>query len=84
VLTWRNGVWRRIASQSSMDGVNDSRAADAHGNAGASFFRSRVQSQSHAWASFAVTGPQHRIFHSGDTGPFAGFVDIGTSMGRST
>jgi L-ascorbate metabolism protein UlaG (beta-lactamase superfamily) len=33
------------------------------------------------WASWSVTGPRHRIFHSGDTGPFAGFVDIGTAHG---
>lgn len=28
-----------------------------------------------------MAGPQHRIFHSGDTGPFAGFVDIGSTYG---
>jgi L-ascorbate metabolism protein UlaG (beta-lactamase superfamily) len=33
------------------------------------------------WASWSVAGPRHRIFHSGDTGPFAGFVDIGTAHG---
>jgi L-ascorbate metabolism protein UlaG (beta-lactamase superfamily) len=33
------------------------------------------------WASWSVTGPRHRIFHSGDTGPFPGFVDIGTAHG---
>ena len=33
------------------------------------------------WASFAVAGPRHRVFHSGDTGPFAGFLDIGNTHG---
>jgi L-ascorbate metabolism protein UlaG (beta-lactamase superfamily) len=33
------------------------------------------------WASFAIAGPKHRVFHSGDTGPFAGFVDIGAAHG---
>ncbi len=33
------------------------------------------------WASWSVAGPTHRVFHSGDTGPFAGFVDIGTVHG---
>lgn len=33
------------------------------------------------WASFAVAGPAHRVFHSGDTGPLAGFTDIGTRLG---
>ncbi|MFI7382304.1 MBL fold metallo-hydrolase [Streptomyces sp. NPDC049813] len=33
------------------------------------------------WASWAVTGPAHRIYHSGDTGYFQGFQDIGTQYG---
>ncbi|MDQ3243973.1 MAG: MBL fold metallo-hydrolase [Gemmatimonadota bacterium] len=33
------------------------------------------------WASWSVTGPAHRVFHSGDTGPFAGFADIGAAHG---
>src|SRR5687768_10568937 len=33
------------------------------------------------WASWSVAGPRHRVFHSGDTGPFAGFVDIGAAHG---
>lgn len=33
------------------------------------------------WASWSVAGPQHRVFHSGDTGPFPGFADIGTAHG---
>ena len=33
------------------------------------------------WASWSVAGPTHRIFHSGDTGPFPGFADIGAAHG---
>ncbi|MGR3933059.1 MBL fold metallo-hydrolase [Streptomyces sp. BRA346] len=33
------------------------------------------------WASWVVAGPEHRIFHSGDTGYFPGFTEIGTSYG---
>ena len=33
------------------------------------------------WASWSVAGPTHRIFHSGDTGPFPGFLDIGAAHG---
>ena len=33
------------------------------------------------WASWSVAGPRHRVFHSGDTGPFPGFVDIGAAHG---
>jgi L-ascorbate metabolism protein UlaG (beta-lactamase superfamily) len=33
------------------------------------------------WASWSVAGPGHRVFHSGDTGPFAGFADIGAAHG---
>ena len=33
------------------------------------------------WASWSVAGPRHRIFHSGDTGPFAGFANIGAAHG---
>src|SRR5687767_7248666 len=33
------------------------------------------------WASWSVAGPKHRVFHSGDTGPFPGFVDIGAPHG---
>lgn len=33
------------------------------------------------WASWSVAGPAHRVFHSGDTGPFPGFVDIGVAHG---
>ena len=33
------------------------------------------------WASWAVVGPSHRVFHSGDTGPFGGVVDIGAKHG---
>ena len=33
------------------------------------------------WASWSVAGPSHRVFHSGDTGPFSGFTDIGATHG---
>ncbi|CAM5490719.1 MBL fold metallo-hydrolase [Streptomyces tanashiensis] len=33
------------------------------------------------WASWVVEGPAHRIFHSGDTGYFSGFKDIGAAHG---
>ncbi|WP_129305547.1 MBL fold metallo-hydrolase [Streptomyces sp. L2] len=33
------------------------------------------------WASWAVAGEEHRIYHSGDTGYFEGFKDIGAAHG---
>ncbi|WP_409468207.1 MBL fold metallo-hydrolase [Streptomyces sp. HC307] len=33
------------------------------------------------WASWVVAGDEHRIFHSGDTGYFEGFRDIGADYG---
>jgi L-ascorbate metabolism protein UlaG (beta-lactamase superfamily) len=33
------------------------------------------------WASWTVTDGTHRIFHSGDTGYFPGFADIGAQYG---
>jgi L-ascorbate metabolism protein UlaG (beta-lactamase superfamily) len=33
------------------------------------------------WASWAVAGASHRVFHSGDTGPFAGFATVGAEHG---
>ncbi|MEU0117098.1 MBL fold metallo-hydrolase [Streptomyces bobili] len=33
------------------------------------------------WASWSVAGDEHRIFHSGDTGYFDGFKDIGAAYG---
>ncbi|WP_407548808.1 MBL fold metallo-hydrolase [Streptomyces sp. Pv4-95] len=33
------------------------------------------------WASWVVAGPEHRIFHSGDTGYFTGFAEIGAQYG---
>jgi L-ascorbate metabolism protein UlaG (beta-lactamase superfamily) len=33
------------------------------------------------WASWAVAGPAHRVFHSGDTGYFPGFAEIGARLG---
>ncbi|MGW0857246.1 MBL fold metallo-hydrolase [Streptomyces sp. NPDC002690] len=41
-----------------------------------------VRSGQHTlWASWAVEGAEHRIYHSGDTGYFAGFRDIGAEHG---
>ncbi|KPH97283.1 hypothetical protein OK074_6569 [Actinobacteria bacterium OK074] len=33
------------------------------------------------WASWSVVGDEHRIYHSGDTGYFDGFKDIGAAHG---
>lgn len=33
------------------------------------------------WASWVVAGPDHRIYHSGDTGYFPGFAEIGAAHG---
>ncbi|MFC3575064.1 MBL fold metallo-hydrolase [Streptomyces yaanensis] len=33
------------------------------------------------WASWTVAGDEHRIYHSGDTGYFEGFKDIGAEHG---
>ncbi|MFD9251637.1 MBL fold metallo-hydrolase [Streptomyces bottropensis] len=33
------------------------------------------------WASWVVAGDEHRIYHSGDTGYFGGFRDIGAEHG---
>ncbi|MFJ1546197.1 MBL fold metallo-hydrolase [Streptomyces sp. NPDC088246] len=41
-----------------------------------------LRNQQHTlWASWAVAGPEHRIYHSGDTGYFSGFKDIGAEHG---
>ncbi|MFJ5222675.1 MBL fold metallo-hydrolase [Streptomyces sp. NPDC088400] len=41
-----------------------------------------LRNQQHTlWASWAVAGPEHRIYHSGDTGYFSGFADIGAEHG---
>ncbi|MGW6454496.1 MBL fold metallo-hydrolase [Streptomyces sp. NPDC055078] len=41
-----------------------------------------LRNQQHTlWASWAVRGSEHRIFHSGDTGYFPGFRDIGAEHG---
>lgn len=45
-------------------------------------FSGRGLTRNHTlWASWSVKGPRHRIFHSGDTGPFAGFANIGAAHG---
>ncbi len=33
------------------------------------------------WASWVVAGPEHRVYHSGDTGYFGGFAEIGQAHG---
>ncbi|GAA0397286.1 MBL fold metallo-hydrolase [Streptomyces luteireticuli] len=33
------------------------------------------------WASWVVAGPEHRVYHSGDTGYFPGFAEIGAQYG---
>ncbi|MER8071830.1 MBL fold metallo-hydrolase [Streptomyces sp. NPDC094034] len=41
-----------------------------------------LRNQQHTlWASWAVEGPEHRVYHSGDTGYFPGFRDIGAEHG---
>ncbi|MFI6938215.1 MBL fold metallo-hydrolase [Streptomyces sp. NPDC050418] len=41
-----------------------------------------LRNQQHTlWASWAVASDQHRVFHSGDTGYFPGFADIGREHG---
>ncbi|MBT2400717.1 MBL fold metallo-hydrolase [Streptomyces sp. ISL-100] len=41
-----------------------------------------LRNQQHTlWASWVVTGPERRIYHSGDTGYFEGFKDIGAEHG---
>ncbi|WP_448317037.1 MBL fold metallo-hydrolase, partial [Streptomyces sp. CO7] len=38
-------------------------------------------SQHTLWASWSVAGDRHRVYHSGDTGYFEGFRDIGARFG---
>lgn len=33
------------------------------------------------WAGFAMTGDQHRVYYTGDTGMFPGFTEIGERLG---
>ncbi len=33
------------------------------------------------WASWVAAGPEHRVYHSGDTGYFSGFAEIGAAHG---
>jgi L-ascorbate metabolism protein UlaG (beta-lactamase superfamily) len=33
------------------------------------------------WASWSIVGPTHRVFHSGDTGPFDGIAENGRRYG---
>ncbi|MEO3752044.1 MBL fold metallo-hydrolase [Streptomyces sp. B6B3] len=43
--------------------------------------RGLVNRSSTLWASWVAAGPQHRVFHSGDTGYFPGFAEIGARLG---
>jgi L-ascorbate metabolism protein UlaG (beta-lactamase superfamily) len=43
--------------------------------------RGITNTQHTLWASWAVAGERHRIYHSGDTGYFEGFRDIGAAHG---
>ncbi|MEW2389298.1 MBL fold metallo-hydrolase [Streptomyces venezuelae] len=41
-----------------------------------------LRNQQHTlWASWVVAGSEHRVYHSGDTGYFAGFREIGAAYG---
>ncbi|MFJ8749317.1 MBL fold metallo-hydrolase [Streptomyces sp. NPDC102441] len=41
-----------------------------------------LRNQQHTlWASWVVVGPEHRVYHSGDTGYFSGFQAIGAEHG---
>ncbi|WP_019890677.1 MBL fold metallo-hydrolase [Streptomyces purpureus] len=41
-----------------------------------------LRNQQHTlWASWVATGPEHRVYHSGDTGYFPGFQEIGAAHG---
>lgn len=41
-----------------------------------------LRNQQHTlWASWVVAGPEHRVYHSGDTGYFPGFSEIGEQYG---
>ncbi|MGW0791446.1 MBL fold metallo-hydrolase [Streptomyces sp. NPDC002911] len=41
-----------------------------------------LRNQQHTlWASWVVAGPEHRVYHSGDTGYFSGFQKIGAGHG---
>lgn len=45
-------------------------------------FSGRGFSRDHTlWASWSLAGARHRVFHSGDTGPFSGFAEIGAKHG---
>jgi L-ascorbate metabolism protein UlaG (beta-lactamase superfamily) len=33
------------------------------------------------WASWVIAGPRHRVFFSGDTGPWDGFAEVGARYG---
>ena len=43
--------------------------------------RSLTDANKALWASWAITGPQRRIYYAGDTGYFPGFIEIGEYLG---
>lgn len=43
--------------------------------------RSPTDRDATLWAGWALVGPTHRVFFSGDTGMFPGFADIGDRLG---
>ncbi|HSM93728.1 MAG TPA: MBL fold metallo-hydrolase [Anaeromyxobacteraceae bacterium] len=43
--------------------------------------RSLLSRNGTLWAGFALAGPAHRVYYSGDTGFFPGFADIGARLG---
>ena len=43
--------------------------------------RSLTDTNKSLWSSWAVTGPDRRFYHAGDTGYFAGFKEIGKRLG---
>ncbi|MBQ0985854.1 MBL fold metallo-hydrolase [Streptomyces sp. F63] len=43
--------------------------------------RGLVRGMRTLWASWVVTGPGHRVFHSGDTGYYHGFAETGAAYG---
>lgn len=43
--------------------------------------RSLTDRDATLWAGWAIVGPRHRVFFSGDTGMFPGFAEIGRRLG---
>lgn len=43
--------------------------------------RAAIDDDSKLWSGFALVGPQHRVYYSGDTGLFRAMHDIGARLG---